>query len=295
MKDFLTIKDLGPAALNDLVSEASEMRGAVDRGEFVPETLRGKCVANMFFEPSTRTRLSFDLAAQRLGANVITFTPETSSTTKGESLRDTVITVGAIGAEILVVRHVAEGTPQRVAEWTGLPVVNAGDGANEHPTQTLVDLVTIKRHFGGFDGLRAGIVGDIAHSRVARGLMHALPELGIDTTLIAPETWLPPEHNLASLNELDSVVAQLDIIYLLRVQTERGGRITDPYVAHFQLDGERLGRMKEDAVIMHPGPINRGVELSDDVANSSRALIAEQVRNGVPARMAVLHAIGVRR
>lgn len=292
MKDFITVEDLGPATLQGLVSEATEIRNALDRGNQVARALQDRTVANLFFEPSTRTRLSFDLAAQRLGAHVITLNPATSSTSKGESLRDTVQTMSAIGADVLVVRHVEGGAPQRVAEWTGLAVINAGDGANEHPTQALLDLVTIQRHFGRFDGLRLGIVGDITRSRVAGSLMSALPELGVETTLIGPESWLPSESTLPHRNELDPVLAQLDIVYLLRVQTERGGRITDSYIGHFQLDSLRLGRMNEDAVVMHPGPMNRGVEISDDVADSSRALIREQVRNGVPARMAVLKAVG---
>lgn len=294
MKGLLTVKDLGPAALRHLISEASDLRDALDRGVPPLLSLRGRCVANLFFEPSTRTRMSFDLAAQRLGAHVITFDPATSSTSKGESLRDTVSTVAAIGADILVVRHVDEGTPRRIAEWTGLAVVNAGDGANEHPTQTLLDLVTIHRHLGEFEGLRVGIVGDIVHSRVAGGLMYALAELGTHITLIAPRPWLPSGTALPTSHELDSVLADLDILYLLRVQTERGGLITDSYMTRFQLNRERLATMKDGAVIMHPGPMNRGVEIADDVADSPRSLVREQVRNGVPTRMVVLRSIGGR-
>lgn len=295
MKGFLTVKDLGPASLQRLVVEASRLRDTVDNGEAPPQTLDGRCVANLFFEPSTRTRLSFDLAAQRLGADIVTFDQATSSASKGESLRDTVSTIAAIGADMMVVRHGEGGTPQRIAEWTGLPVINAGDGVNEHPTQTVLDLVTIKRHFGKFDGLRVGIVGDISHSRVAAGLMHVLPELGAHTVLIGPENWLPAETTLPVVDDLDPMLTELDIVYLLRVQTERGGRITDSYIARFQLDRERLARMRESAVIMHPGPINRGVEITDDVADSTRSLITEQVRNGVPTRMAVFQSIEVGR
>ncbi|HZD22304.1 MAG TPA: aspartate carbamoyltransferase catalytic subunit [Acidimicrobiia bacterium] len=292
MKNFLTIKDLGRAGMYELIRQASELRDALDRNEQPPQSLQGKCVANLFFEPSTRTQLSFDLAAQRLGANVITFDAATSSTSKGESLRDTVLTVSAIGADILVVRHVDEGAPQLVADWTGLGVVNAGDGVNEHPTQALLDLVTIHRHFGDFESLRVGIVGDIAHSRVAGSLVHALPKLGAEITLVAPRSWLPRDSAHPTFDKLDPVLSDLDVVYVLRVQTERGARFTDSYISDLQLDSERLGRMREDAVVMHAGPMNRGVEITDQVADSSRTLVTEQVRNGVPTRMAVLRNIG---
>lgn len=248
-------------------------------------------MANLFFEPSTRTRLSFDLAAQRLGAKVLTSDPETSSVIKGESLQDTVVTVAAIGAEILVIRHRENGVPQAVAEWTGLPVVNAGDGTNEHPTQALLDIVTLKRRFGSLSGLVVGIVGDIAHSRVAGSLSHALPALGADVRLIAPAAWLPEETTLATTDDLDSALAELDVVYLLRVQTERGGVIEEGYIDRFGMNQSRAARLHEGAVIMHPGPINRGVELTDEIADSPRSLITEQVRNGVPTRMAVLGSL----
>lgn len=291
MKDLITLKDLGPSMLAELVTEASALRDTLDQGSAPEETLRGRVVANLFFEPSTRTRLSFELAAKRLGAHVLTLNPATSSASKGESLRDTVMTMAAMGPDVLVVRHVNDGVPKQVAEWSGLAVINAGDGTNEHPTQALVDLVTLRRNFGRFQGLHLGIVGDIAHSRVAGSLVHALPQLGVETILIAPDGWTPQGSTLPTTNRLDSVLGDLDVVYLLRVQTERGGRITDPYIGHFQLDKHRLARMRETAVVMHPGPINRGVEIADDVADSSRSLILEQVRNGVPTRMTVLRRV----
>lgn len=295
MKSLTSIGTLGRTDLERLIGEAAELRRSLDSGEEIEPTLEGFSLANLFFEPSTRTRLSFDLAGQRLGAHVLTFFPDTSSATKGESLQDTALTVAAIGADILVVRHSEEGAPQAVAEWTGLPVVNAGDGASEHPTQALLDAVTMWRHFGSLDGLRMAIVGDITHSRVAGSLVGAMPTLGVDVTLVGPERWLPAEAPVAVSRDLDGILADVDVVYLLRVQQERGGVIDDDYVTHFSLDASRAARLGDHAVVMHPGPINRGVEISDHVAESPRSLINEQVRNGVPTRMAVLRSLTVGR
>ena len=292
MKGLTTIDRLSRADLDTLVRRGSDIRDRLDAGSEAERPLEGMCVANLFFEPSTRTRLSFDLAAQRLGADVITFNPETASTKKGESLKDTVLTVAAIGADVLVVRHEQNGVPQRVAEWTGLPVVNAGDGTHEHPTQMLVDAVTIWRHFGRFEDLRMAIVGDVSHSRVAGSLTKGMPSLGVDLTLIGPEEWLPEETaGCRTSSSLDDLLETLDVVYLLRVQTERGGEITSDYVDRYQLDAARSASLGTDAVVLHPGPMNRGVEIAEEVAESPRCLVTEQVRNGVPVRMAVLGAI----
>jgi aspartate carbamoyltransferase catalytic subunit len=291
MKGFLGLKGMGRADLEAYLEGARSHRDALDERAEVTQALDGVAVANLFFEPSTRTRLSFDLAAQRLGAKVLTYHPETSSTLKGESLRDTALTVSALGADILVVRHQEAGVPQAVAEWTGAPVINAGDGVNEHPTQALVDALTLFRRFGRLDGLRVGIVGDVAHSRVAGSLGHALPALGAMVTLIAPEEWLPVSSDLPVSTDLDATLGELDVVYLLRVQTERGGMIDDDYVSRFQMDVPRASRLGADAVLMHPGPMNRGVEVSDEVAESPRSLVLEQVRNGVPVRMTVLENV----
>jgi aspartate carbamoyltransferase catalytic subunit len=202
-----------------------------------------------------------------------------------------VLTVAAIGADILVVRHAQEGVPQMAAEWSGLPTVNAGDGANEHPTQALVDAVTLQRRFGRLEGLRVAVVGDIVHSRVCGSLAGVLPALGVDLTLVGPEEWLTGDTTLATATDLDPLLADLDVVYLLRVQTERGGVIGDDYVTRFGLDAKRVFRLHPDAVIMHPGPLNRGVEIAEEVADSPRSLILEQVHNGVPTRMAVLGAL----
>ena len=293
MKSFTGIRGMGGSEIVRLVDEADRIRDILDRGDQLEQSLAGRCVANLFFEPSTRTRLSFDLAVQRLGGHVLTFFPETSSSLKGESLHDTVVTVAGIGADMLVVRHKEEGVPEKVGEWTGLPVVNAGDGINEHPTQALLDLVTLKRRFGSLSGLRVGIVGDITHSRVAGSLVHATAPLEIDLVLVGPDEWLPGEPGVAQTDDLDSTLPNLDVVYLLRVQTERGGVIDDEYVMRFGMDAKRAATLGENAVIMHPGPINRGVELTDEVAESPRSLITEQVRNGVPTRMAVLRSLAV--
>lgn len=295
MKGLTSLRGMGRSELERLITAIDAQRSILEEGGPIARPLAGMCVANLFLEPSTRTRLSFDLAAQRLGAHVVTFLPETSSTSKGESLRDSALTVGAIGADILVVRHHDEGMPASVGEWTGLPVINAGDGANEHPTQALLDAVTLYRHYGGLDGLRMAIVGDVTHSRVAGSLVHALPTMGVDLTLVGPEEWLPIESTVAVSNQLDDVLPELDVVYLLRVQTERGGVISEEYVTDFGLDRSRSARMRPNAVIMHPGPINRGVEISEDLAESPRSLILEQVRNAVPTRMVVLTDVaGVR-
>lgn len=291
MKSFTSIRTLGRSDLEALVADALEIREVLEGGGRVEQTLEGRCVANMFFEPSTRTRLSFDLASQRLGAHVVTFDPESSSTAKGESLRDTALTVARVGADFLVVRHHDVGVPQSVAEWTGLPVVNAGDGVGEHPTQALLDVVTLRRHFGRLDGLRMAIVGDIAHSRVAGSLLPAMAVLGVELALVGPRKWLPEDPPARVCESLDGILEEVDVLYLLRVQTERGGVIDREYVERYGLEASRAARLREGAVVMHPGPINRGVEISDEVAESPRALITEQVRNGVPTRMAVLRAL----
>ena len=291
MKSLISIRTLGRTDLEDLIDQATALRQSLDDRALVEPALKGICVVNLFFEPSTRTRLSFDLAAQRLGAHVLTFLPETSSTTKGESLQDTALTVAAVGADILVVRHKEEGAPQAVAEWTGLPVINAGDGAGEHPTQALLDAVTLRRHFGRLDGLRMAIVGDIAHSRVAGSLVSAMPALGVEVTLAGPERWLPAEPSLPTSTDVDGLLGEVDVVYLLRVQQERGGVVDNDYLSRFRLDERRASRLGDNAVVMHPGPINRGVEISDIVAESPRSLITEQVRNGVPTRMAVLRSL----
>ncbi|HJU50901.1 MAG TPA: aspartate carbamoyltransferase catalytic subunit [Acidimicrobiia bacterium] len=295
MMHLLSIADLDRGELEDLLHLAGEFAEVLERPIPKVPTLRGKTVATVFFEASTRTRLSFERAAKALSADVMTFAPGTSSVTKGESLKDTALTIRATGADLLVVRHEAIGAAARVASWVDCPVINGGDGAHQHPTQALLDSLTIRQRFGKLDGLRIGIVGDVRNSRVARSDIDAFTLLGANVTLIAPPTLLPNDLGgfpVSASHSLDEVIADLDIVYLLRIQMERGSGPGLPslpeYVSRYGIDRARLDRMSPDAVVMHPGPINRGVEIAANVADDPRALILDQVRNGVAVRMAVL-------
>lgn len=291
MVSLFDIASLSPDEITEILDAAESMRHRT------PEGFAGRTVVPMFFEPSTRTRLSFDVAASRLGANLVAFDHETSSATKGESLRDTARTVGAMGPDLLIVRHEHAGAPEAVARWSGVPVVNAGDGRRAHPTQTLADLFTMRSRFGGIPGLRVGMVGDIVNSRVARGLLSALPSLGAEVVAVGPPTFLPRrgEWDIEHSGDLESVLGELDVVYLLRVQKERGGGLGYPsdaeYHARFGLTERRAELLKPEAVVMHPGPMNRGVEIFGAVADSERSLILEQVASGVPVRMAVVARI----
>jgi aspartate carbamoyltransferase catalytic subunit len=264
--------------------------------------LRGKTVVSLFYEDSTRTRLSFETAAKRLSADTMTFTVASSSVKKGESLLDTVQTIEAMGVDAIVVRHEAAGAAHRVASWSDASVVNAGDGRHEHPTQALLDAFTLRRHRGpSLDGCRVAIVGDIANSRVARSNVVALPALGCDVTLVGPPTLMPPRLDgwpVTVSYDLDDVLPDVDVVYLLRIQRERncgGVDVRFPtlreYSARWGLTSERAARLKPDTLVMHPGPMNRGVEISADVADSTRSLVTEQVANGVAVRMAVLWSL----
>jgi aspartate carbamoyltransferase catalytic subunit len=294
MKALLGLRGMGRSDLEVLIEEAAGYRRRLTRGEGWSTVLSQRVVANLFFEPATRTRLSCQLAARRLGAEVLTLDPERSSTTKGESLRDTARTLAAMGSDILVVRHSEEGVPESIQHWTGLAVVNAGDGTGEHPTQALADALALSLRFGGIEGIRMGIVGDIRHSRVASSLVSAMPALGVELMLVGPPDLLPPSPppELEVTTDLDEALPSLDVVYLLRVQRERGGRVGDDYHRQYGMTPERTQRLRAEGVIMHPGPINRGVEISPEVADGPRSLILEQVACGVPVRMAVLAAVG---
>jgi aspartate carbamoyltransferase catalytic subunit len=295
MHHLLDIADLGRADLEGLLDDADGFVDVLARPIPKVPALRGKTVTTAFFEASTRTRLSFERAAKSLSADTMTFSPGTSSLSKGESLKDTVLTLQAMGSDLLVMRHQAVGAAQRAAEWLSIPVVNGGDGAHQHPTQALLDSLTIRRRFGRLDGLQIAIVGDIRHSRVARSDLLAFAKLGARVTLVAPRTLLPvttegwPVEVTASLDE---ILPGLDVVYLLRVQTERGGASVFPslaeYTTRFGMTRERRRRLKQGAVVMHPGPMNRGVEIADEVADDPDALVLEQVSMGVAVRMAVL-------
>ncbi|NIA24733.1 MAG: aspartate carbamoyltransferase catalytic subunit [Gammaproteobacteria bacterium] len=294
MKHFLTTDTLSRDEMDSLLDLSDEFVDVLSRPIPKVPALRGRTVAMLFFEPSTRTRMSFERAAKALSADTMSFSPGTSSLSKGESLKDTALTIKAMGAEALVVRHKATGAPWRIAEWTGLPVLNGGDGAHQHPTQALLDALTIRRHFGTLDGLRIAIVGDIRHSRVARSDISTFSTLGAQVTLVGPSTLLPVDLTGWPVETAEGIddVLDCDVVYLLRIQTERGGASVLPslpeYVSRFGMTRERFAKMPDHAVVMHPGPMNRGVEIAPEVADHERSLVQPQVANGVAVRMAVL-------
>ena len=266
--------------------------------------MRGRTVVNLFFEDSTRTRLSFDAAAKRLSADVTNFAAKGSSVSKGESLKDTAQTLQAMGADAIVIRHSASGAAKRLAEsgWVSSSIINAGDGTHEHPTQALLDAFTIRKHFGptrtNFSGLKVAIVGDIVHSRVARSNVLLLKKLGADVTVIAPPTLIPygiENWGVAHSFNLDDELESFDVVMMLRVQLERMNEAYFPngreYSRGYGLDEVRLGRLKQEAIVMHPGPMNRGLEISAASADSVRSVVLEQVSNGVLVRMAVLYQL----
>lgn len=298
MRHFLTTETATRDELEALLDAADVYVEVLRRPIPKVPTLRGRTVATMFFEPSTRTRLSFERAAKALSADTMSFSPGTSSLSKGESLKDTALTLTAMGADLMVVRHKSTGAPWRVADWIDIPVVNGGDGAHQHPTQAMLDSLTLRRRFGKLDGLRIGIVGDVRHSRVARSDVFAFAALGAEVMLIAPPTLLPVDLSgwpVTVAGSLDEVLEQLDAVYLLRVQTERGGASVFPslpeYVSRFGMTRNRFRRLPPESVVLHPGPMNRGVEIAPEVADDERCLVLGQVNLGVAVRMAVLHRL----
>jgi aspartate carbamoyltransferase catalytic subunit len=286
-----------------VLDTAAEMRALADRPIKKSPALRGRTVVNLFFEDSTRTRISFEAAAKRLSADVINFAAKGSSLSKGESLKDTALTLEAMGADAVVIRHEASGAPHRLANsgWVNSHVVNAGDGTHEHPTQALLDAFTIRRHLGDIDGRRIAIVGDVLHSRVARSNALLLSTLGAEVTLVAPPTLLPvgvESWPVSTSYDLDATLPKSDVVMMLRVQRERmnlsgGGYFPSAreYSRRYGLDARRMAQMPDDALVMHPGPMIRGMEISADVADSDRSVIVEQVTNGVAVRMAVLYLL----
>jgi len=298
VNDLLTTENLSKETLTALLDEADEFAEVLTRPIPKVPALRGKTVATMFFEPSTRTRMSFEKAAKALSADTVSFSPGTSSLSKGESLKDTALTVHAMGVDLMVVRHKNTGAPWRLAEWLDIPIVNGGDGAHQHPTQALLDCLTIRQRFGTLEGLNIAIVGDIKHSRVARSDIFAMSTLGANVTLVGPPTLLPLDPEawpVTVTHDLDSSLETFDVVYLLRVQTERGGGSVFPsvseYTTRYGMTTERFRRLSDEAVVLHPGPMNRGVEIGHDVADDERSLILQQVTNGVAARMAVLFTL----
>ena len=302
-RHLLSAGDLTRADAELVLETAAEMRSLADRPIKKLPALRGRTVVNLFFEDSTRTRISFEAAAKRLSADVINFSAKGSSLSKGESLKDTSLTLEAMGADAVVVRHWASGAPHLLANagWSRSSVVNAGDGTHEHPTQALLDAFTMWRHLGNLDGRRVAIVGDVLHSRVARSNALLLKTLGAEVTLIAPPTLLPvgvDGWNVETSYDLDSVLPKADVVMMLRVQRERmtlqgGGFFPTEreYSRRYGLDGRRMSTLQDHTIVMHPGPMIRGMEITADVADSNRSVIVEQVTNGVAVRMAVLYLL----
>ncbi len=298
MRHLLSTGDLTHDEAVRILDTAAELRSLADRPIKKLPTLRGRTVVNLFFEDSTRTRISFEAAAKRLSADVINFSAKGSSLSKGESLKDTALTLEAMGADAVVVRHSASGAPYRLANsgWLHASVLNAGDGTHEHPTQALLDAFTMRRHLGTLDGRRVTIVGDVLHSRVARSNALLLHTLGVHVTLVAPPTLLPVGVEgwpVQTSYDLDTSLEKSDVVMMLRVQRERMNAAFFPsareYSRRYGLDERRFARLPEHAIVMHPGPMNRGMEISAGVADSARSVIVEQVTNGVAVRMAVLY------
>jgi aspartate carbamoyltransferase catalytic subunit len=295
VRHFRSIDEAGPDAIRRLLDLADHMAEVNRRPNPRVPALRGKTVCNVFFEDSTRTRLSFETAAKRLSADTMNFAVSSSSVNKGESLRDTIETIAAMGVDAFVIRHKSSGVPWQVSQWTRASVINAGDGWHAHPTQALLDCYTIRtalNRTSGFDGLRIAIVGDVKHSRVARSCVDAFTMLGADVTLVAPRTLLPPVVDARVTTDLDAVIGELDVLYLLRMQRERMTESLVPslreYTTRFGLTPDRAHRLPEHALIMHPGPMNRGVEMAVDPSELPGSVITQQVTNGIAVRMAVL-------
>jgi aspartate carbamoyltransferase catalytic subunit len=299
VKHLLGIDDLGADGITEVLRLADSFLEVTRRDIPKVPALRGKTVVSMFYEDSTRTRLSFETAAKRLSADTMTFSAGSSSLRKGESLLDTVRTVEAMGIDAIVVRHRSSGVPQRIAGWIDASIINAGDGWHEHPTQALLDAFTLRRHRGdSFAGMKVSIVGDIKHSRVARSNVKAFSALGADVTLVGPPTLMPPDLEgwpVTVSYDLDEVLPTTDVLYVLRIQRERQQEALFPslreYATRYGVTSERLARLPADALVMHPGPTNRGVEIDALVADDPRSVINEQVANGVAVRMAVLYML----
>ncbi len=298
MKHLISTDDLTRADLEQLFGLTDNFARILERPIPKVPALRGKTVVLAFFEDSTRTRTSFDLAARRLSADVVNFSVSQSSTRKGESLRDTVETISAMSVDAIVVRHSSSGAPRQITQWTDASVVNAGDGWHQHPTQALLDAYTIRRRFGSLDGLNIAVCGDINHSRVARSDVDTFTKLGATVTLVGPRTLMPANLDgwpVTVSTDLDAVVGDVDVVYLLRIQQERLSAGLFPSVREYRtrwgLTTERAARLKPDALIMHPGPMNRGVEIDPEVADDNRAVVLDQVAAGVPTRMAVLYSV----
>lgn len=304
-KDILDMESLASEEINLILQTAESFREVLGRDIKKVPTLRGKTVINLFFEASTRTRTSFEIAAKRLSADTINISASASSVQKGETLADTVKNIEAMNSDVIIIRHSASGAPHFIAGRLKASVVNAGDGTHEHPSQALLDMLTIREKKGKIDGLKVAIIGDIAHSRVARSNIHGLIKMGANVILYGPRTLIP--HGIENVagahcntplrvaSSMEEALTGADVVMMLRIQLERQGRSLFPsvreYSNFFGLNGKNLSLAKEDAIIMHPGPMNRGVEISSDVADGSRSVILDQVNNGIAVRMAMLYLL----
>lgn len=301
-RDLLGLEDLSREEIEFILDTAEGFREVSRRSVKKVPALRGQVVVNLFFEASTRTRISFELAGRRLSADVVNVTGESSSALKGETLTDTARNIEAMGVDILVLRHPCSGAAYRLAQALECSVVNAGDGSHEHPTQGLLDIFTIRQRRGSLKGLKVAIIGDVSHSRVARSNIWGLKKLGAEVFAVGPPTLVP--RGLAKLgvhvsHHLDEVLPEMDVLNMLRIQKERQDRGMFPTIREyhrlFGLNSERMKVVKPDALVLHPGPINRGVELTPDVADGPQSVILDQVTNGLAVRMAVLYLVGARR
>ena len=297
-RHIIDMSDLSADDIQAILDTAESFKEVNERRIKKLPTLRGRTIINLFLEPSTRTRMSFEIAAKRLSADGVNMTGSASATVKGESLRDTAKTLSAMACDLIVIRHKYAGAPRVLAECMDAHVVNGGDGMHQHPTQALLDLFTIRQHLGRLEGLTVGIVGDIAHSRVAGSLVPALRMVGATPVVIAPPTLLPARPDVLGAEvatSLDAVLGDLDVAYMLRIQMERAEGMPFPsvreYATLFGMNESRLARMKPSAKVMHPGPMNRGVEISSAVADSDRAIVLDQVNAGVAVRMATMYLL----
>lgn len=300
-KDFLGLYNVSAEEINEILDTAVAMKDILTRTVKKVPTLRGKTVINLFYEPSTRTKFSFNIAAKRLSADVMSISKSSSSIAKGESLLDTAKTMEVMGADVVVIRHSAPGAAKFLADNITASVLNAGDGAHAHPTQALLDIYSIKEKLGEISGLNVLIVGDIAHSRVARSNIWGLNKLGAEVSVAGPQTLLPREIDKMGVkvyNNLDKALKNVDVVNILRIQMERQESGLFPSIREYReiygMNDERLQRIGKKAVIMHPGPMNRGIEIDSSVADSSQSVITEQVKNGVAIRMALLYLLAGR-
>jgi len=300
-RHLLGIRELDPAEITDLLDTAESFREISKREIKKVPALRGRTVINLFFEPSTRTRTSFEIAAKRLSADAVNVSVSTSSVSKGETLLDTARNLEAMSPDCIVIRHSMAGAPQRLARMCNASIVNAGDGAHEHPTQALLDALTIREHKGKIEGLKVAILGDILHSRVARSNIYLLTKLGATVSVSGPATLAPKEFGeivesgLKIEKRFEEAIEGADVVMVLRIQRERQDAAFLPsmreYAVHYGLQSRHLERAAPDAIVMHPGPMNRGVEISSEIADGSKSLILDQVTNGVAVRMAVLYLL----